>query len=228
MMATTKKSNIFSLRELSRFLQFYWSEENLERMKAKKKVLNVIDKCNLLNTYCQDFSKITWVNLNDLKKYQNFSPRMLLATINLYIEKKNLDCSKLTLALLFEFVKRFKEINKLSVAEIEDLLGIDYQAVLKYQNIRAEQILRLANFYYENKDSLETTMITNLSELQTSNNIYIDYELNKLGQDNIYKPEIAEAIIYNLKHIGLNAIDLSRISDKQKQIKKGDIIIYIK
>lgn len=228
MMATTKKSNIFSLRGLSRFLQFYWSEENLERMKAKKKVLNVIDKCNLLNTYCQDFSKITWVNLNDHKKNQNFSPRMLLATINIYIEKKNLDCSKLTLALLFEFVKRFKEINKLSVAEIENLLGIDYQAVLKHQNIRAEQILRLANFYYENKDSLETTMITNLSELQTSNNIYIDYERNKLGQDNIYKPEIAEAIIYNLKHIGLNAIDLSIISDKQKQIKKGDIIIYIK
>lgn len=225
MMATTKKSNIFSLRGLSRFLQFYWSEENLERMKAKKKVLNVIDKCNLLNTYCQDFSKIIGNSLNDHKKKHIFSPRMLLATINLYIEKKNLDCSKLTLALLFDCVKRFKEINKLSVAEIENLLGIDYRAVLKHQNIRAEQILRLANFYYENKDSLETTMIPDISELQTANNIYIDYERNKFGQDNIYKTEIAEAIIYNLKHLGLEAIDLSR---SKKQVKTGDIIIYIK
>lgn len=225
MMATTKKSNMFSLRGLSRFLQFYWSEENLERMKAKKKVLNVIDKCNLLNTYCQDFSKITGNSLNDQKKNHIFSPRMLLATINLYIEKKNLDCSKLTLALLFEFVKRFREINKLSVAGIENLLGVDYQAVLKHQNIRAEQILRLANFYYENKDSLETTMIPDISELQTANNIYIDYERNKFGQDNIYKTEIAETIIYNLKHLGLEAIDLSR---SKKQVKTGDIIIYIK
>lgn len=225
MMATTKKSNMFSLRGLSRFLQFYWSEENLERLKAKKKVLNVIDKCNLLNTYCQDFSKIIRNSLNDHKKKHISSPRMLLATINLYIEKKNLDCSKLTLALLFEFVKRFKEINKLSVAEIENLLGIDYRAVLKHQNIRAEQILRLANFYYENKDSLETTMIPDISELQTANNIYIDYERNKFGQDNIYKTEIAEAIIYNLKHLGLEAIDLSR---SKKQVKTGDIIIYIK